>query len=631
MRGLSTMRLVVMVGAAMLTAAPEVWAQPNPVTYPIPNDDVRAAAAVIYDALASGDDVTGVVVEVFEAVGVPVFALASDQDQILAQQRLGDPYALDIQASAIAHGMKAGNCVTVDSFFTAFNEAGAHAQTPPGPFTRAYLTEQLAPLIERPRIAHDELIPALVVALGRERARRNRSGITDRVWGDDDLDPLQFTLIAYAVGFSGGRPARRLPASAEVAAAKMRRRRSAGPQETIPAGGITGLLGKSPAQRFRDFSASMIGRRVEFTREAAESFAAANCSSMTLGNYRYAISMSPNDGKVNRRWPENPGVPYRLEATLSIRFDFTVPPGSSREAVLQAVGCREFPDSGPVALRSVRWTPSDSAGSREFLKHGVFRPGVQTDEAGQARATFEAFVEVPPPLRIRAKLAGAFLKVNLTNPLPGLRGLDLVWRQLDDPEAQGTLAFTVRYFAPPELTIVMSSTILWVQPNLTKGSVTGSVEGNLKESSSLQEIEYRSGLELPFRYGRFSIEGHGSHRCEFAGVGTSGADMGFVLGFDPLWEPGVAQLRASLFARFGEDYPHEEVEETCEGPSGPVSTNFESSFWLDGWISSHATPPTMELWDIRSQRVFHKMFERITGGEDDTTYTESTTVDVYVP
>ncbi len=47
------------------------------------------------------------------------------------------------------------------------------------------------------------IIRALFVNLGRERAKLTEEGITQPVWGDELIDPLQFLLFSYAIARAG--------------------------------------------------------------------------------------------------------------------------------------------------------------------------------------------------------------------------------------------------------------------------------------------------------------------------------------------------------------------------------------------------------------------------------------------
>src|SRR3954463_12926462 len=91
------------VSGAQTTSRPvEVRKAREPVTYPIPNTNVSEAARILYDDVANGLDLEEPLREVFGAMGVPILAVATEEEAILALQRAGDPYALDIQISAIA-------------------------------------------------------------------------------------------------------------------------------------------------------------------------------------------------------------------------------------------------------------------------------------------------------------------------------------------------------------------------------------------------------------------------------------------------------------------------------------------------------------------------------------------------
>ena len=196
---------LLVIGALLLTScyhAVRDWREPS-VSVPASGDDgavisfsdLEAAGSELYVAVAEGREVSMHLTEIFSIFDMPVLGNANAVE-IDARRTNNEPFVLDVQLQAMVKGYENGSLVTLKSFCAAFAEAGVRIAD--GPLTEAYLTNSLAPLVGKPTIEPKELLPALVLAIGHARAVQVDGMISNPVWGDDYLDPLQFILLSYA-------------------------------------------------------------------------------------------------------------------------------------------------------------------------------------------------------------------------------------------------------------------------------------------------------------------------------------------------------------------------------------------------------------------------------------------------
>jgi hypothetical protein len=415
------------------TAAADIAIQGSEGDPPLSFNDLCVVAEGLYDAVAEDAGVADTLAEIFEALGVPVLEAERDEAEVRARLAAGEPIVLDVQLQAMAGGFRNGSLVDLDSFFAAYSELGVSAENPPGPFTRAHLSGRLAHLVGKPEILPGELLPALVFALGHERASRLGGGSSDPVWGDPYLDPLQFALLSYAIQQM---PRRRSTGAIEPefetwrfntagtigpdndSGAVIGRSRdtllqlaalSASPaDETAPlyatapdreprivlaqlgGGGKLGKVlakitakgvGKAGLFMILEESFEKIGRIVEYPLGVGDSLDAMICASILLYSYKLAIvPPGPDPAEIWRRQPERPTLPYKAKLTAQLVFDFVPSEAAPAGLVLKWAGCRkdQLPKPGPIAGHPIWWRMGD-----ELVAHGNLLPGERPTASGR--------------------------------------------------------------------------------------------------------------------------------------------------------------------------------------------------------------------------------------------------------
>ena len=60
----------------------------------------------------------------------------------------------------------------------------------------------LKPVLDAEELGRRDLLQALVLCLGQERAARRGEGDSDPIWGDEYLDPLQLLLLHQAIAYA---------------------------------------------------------------------------------------------------------------------------------------------------------------------------------------------------------------------------------------------------------------------------------------------------------------------------------------------------------------------------------------------------------------------------------------------
>ena len=165
--------------------------------------DIQAAAAFLHDVMDGDDDLVGPLGELFTALGFVVRTLDTEFDEVAADRVALRPFVLTEQLRLLAHGLRSGTLVDGASFVRALTEAGAGARPDAVRQLTWYdLTEVMGPVVDVAEMGRRDLLPALVLCLGRERAARRGDAVPDPVWGDEYLDPLQLMLLHYAIAYA---------------------------------------------------------------------------------------------------------------------------------------------------------------------------------------------------------------------------------------------------------------------------------------------------------------------------------------------------------------------------------------------------------------------------------------------
>ena len=172
---------------------------------PVPADlsDLKAIASQVYTLVSAKQDLQPLLGGIFEALGIPVLSESKDGKNGVAMIKAGKPAIFDAQLDMIGQGYANGMAVNLDSFLADLTAHGAKDASTSGPVTSTTLKAAMMGLVAKTSYTSQETLPGLVIALGKERARRLSLATPDPLWGDGWLDPLQYALLAYGFAFSG--------------------------------------------------------------------------------------------------------------------------------------------------------------------------------------------------------------------------------------------------------------------------------------------------------------------------------------------------------------------------------------------------------------------------------------------
>ncbi|RMD82830.1 MAG: hypothetical protein D6815_08205 [Candidatus Dadabacteria bacterium] len=595
-------------------------------------EDVRSVAAAIYDRVAAGQPLSAAeVAQIFESFSIPAVA-SSDGATFEGQLTAGKPPLLDFQAAAIGRAMAMQTLMPVDSFLAGVSAAGAAHASNGAPLTAASLGAALLPIALAQSYSADQVLPALVIALGRERAAR--AGGSDPVWGDGMLDPLQVALLLYEIEYSAFSPAAGLqgtqhasaapgglatgvpartrgalpgPEKPEAApAAGKRARATAEPNAQLAAGAGTtsrssrpksavrwveaahwASTAEGPERRFgsalptlsplipkivRGQIGAKIGKLIDFPIGWTSSIGASICASIVLYSYQMTLDVTP-DLITHRRPGEN--SPYRSTATAHLEFDFQQDLNSLPKQIALFIGNCNLPPKGP-ARKPVEWRIDG-----KLPEHGsLVQKDTSTNALGDATATYEAVDELlPKELRAYFLLDSVTgnVWVKATDLMPAWQTFELVVRPLvrgNGGEAVHILQ--VQFYRAPRLTFVMRSDMHTHFDTGQDYYSTVSTNVHLKpppESSGILKYEAKGRSA----YDSFRLTD--SLRCSHA-LGYWGSNNHVTIPLDP----GAGPLGVYFFP----GNPGERILHKCPGDKKSVTT--DTLFWFTAWMTGHGTP-----------------------------------------
>ena len=421
-------------------------------------EDVRAFAIGLYDTVEAEASPADLIRDLVDAFGwyVAEDAALSDVEEAMAGRV---PVVLEDHVLGMARGFESALFVTVDSFVVAMVEFGAYSQVTSDPLTLADLSDGLAPLVAQEVYETNEVVAALIVHLGLERATR-AGALDDAVWGDGLLDPLQFMLLAYAVLLSGDDDA--------VGQVAPRGRHDGVPHDlknlkivvdlALPFIGVPGPVDVVPA---------------------------VVCMSALIPSY--VMRLEIDEDSIRRRWPENPAgsSPYQSELRATLVFDF-VPRNQAWRIIIEEACGAPLPPVGPVSGSKVDWLLGG-----ELPQHGSLEVhDAETGPSGVASATYVAFDERVPRLLRHGLPPAAHGKVSVwaRNVLPWeWRNLILVRRGMGEGPIAATRINVSHYeFRELEAVIEVSTEIL-APGQQTTGKLTARVRLRLDDSETTYE------------------------------------------------------------------------------------------------------------------------------------------------
>jgi len=331
-----------------------------------PIDQVEEVAALLYQGLIDGNNISGSIEEIYEALGIPVLDPETEMAQIETEIEKQSPFTLESRVTLISDALASGLTLNLESFIAEMNRDGFFALDTGGEVTQDYLSQNLSYLLDQNEYNPDEIQIALILALGRARASTLYGELPDPVWGDGLLDPLQSSLLWHLLDQIAADPQANAlqpsPRASHLSAI-------VNPQRKGPLGDLLGSLGEASSHL------------TEF------------CNSALIFGHQSQLTLSEN--QVYRQTPGSK-KPAGSEATFSLNYNYQ--PSTPEDKLSVQIGCPDLPSKGGRADRPVTWELIDSGARGASVESlGVFTPGGSTNNQGVSVANYLANLEVVPP------------------------------------------------------------------------------------------------------------------------------------------------------------------------------------------------------------------------------------------
>lgn len=328
-----------------------------------PIDQVDQAAALFYQGMIDGKDLSGAIEEMYEALGIPV--LDAETEMALIEEAIENqtPFTLESHLALIGAAYGSGMFINLESFIAEMNRSGFYALASGGEVTLDYLSQNLSYLLDQDEFAPQEIQIALILALGRTRAGLLYGEALDPVWGDGLLDPLQSSLFWILLD--------QVAAQTQSAAAQSSAHLGAlpNPQRQGPLGDLLGSLGETSAHLSE------------------------YCNTALIFGHQSQLTLSEN-----QLYRQTPGSKKAAASEATFTLSFNYQPSTAKDKISAAMGCPDLPDKGPRADKPVTWELIDSGARGASLQSlGEFTPGGPTNGQGLSTANYLANLEVVPP------------------------------------------------------------------------------------------------------------------------------------------------------------------------------------------------------------------------------------------
>jgi hypothetical protein len=393
---------------------------------------VREVAAAIYDEVDAGDveRVADYMEAAMLAMGVPAETEPAALDARVAAHL---PAFMKPQTHDLAVAYANENYVELDNLIAALAERGLHTSSGV-PLDRAFFDARFGALVGRPAFATDEALPALVLALGAERATRYAAiGPVDPIWGDGLLDPLQTTLVLYAIG-------------AEVSGVD-----APAPPSARLRDGIAAIFDFT-LDRLQGRAETRVMDEIQWPLGADDLAQASPCVSLAL--YGHKLTMANTPDHIYHQQVDVPMPPaFMTTITMSLEFlddywnNYIQTKGWVYNALVGAAGCM-LPRQGPARGKPlVWWTGPGLEG------HGLYdykQPNTDTD--GEAMALWGTVAETTPIVHRTAanrEVAFDWTYVRAGMLVPGWNNLALVAGGLKKTPDTGEAYLAVLYYKTP--------------------------------------------------------------------------------------------------------------------------------------------------------------------------------------
>lgn len=424
-------------------------------------EDVQLVAKLVYDKVEAGGITATDIQNAFNTFGIATIS-STDGDALQANLDANAPFLIDFQASNIAQRENELFMVTVESFIKELAAKGATNSTDTsGNITMQYLSDGLSPLVNKESYSVEEVLPALVLALGRERASRSTDGITDQVWGDGMLDPIQFNLLQYSIYTP---PLSSFSASIKPSSRLGTQFRKTEAPDALTEGLNTlrkmvqeGLLSGDEATStkafndgLRDVVTKVISKLIKFPLGYEDSLKASICASVKLYSYKVEVTKDPMT--IYHR--SDDGSPYESTVIANVNFDFVPNDNVVAQTVLTWSGCN-IPNPGPQTGTKVAW---DLGG--KLPEHGsLVNKDAATDSNGQAKATYRAIDESTPSeerVSENKKTASGTVIARAQGLLQEWSNFEVVIRAMRPELGEGAGTLMVNYYEPGPAVISVS-------------------------------------------------------------------------------------------------------------------------------------------------------------------------------
>ncbi len=419
---------------------------------PPPGDGQATASAREVTDIATGLYAATTAAEASQALrdffvkfGLPIHSAPPTEAAAVSAQTFTGPYVLDVQIDRIAEALVDGVLIDLDSYFRSLFPWGVRV-TGSGYVTREWMSDRFIHYGIFDKLdgggefkTEEDLVPAMIVALGRERSSQTwydesgqvedrwRVAWSDSVWGDNFLDPVQFLLLTQAFLLSSAAD------SLGMASYDAGHNSDGGPDGTAPQISILGKLA-------RGLITGIIGKDIEVPLTPIDAIDATICSSVLLFGYSFDIQV---DNTELVRPAMDPTVdPYVTTsagpevAAITVTLVYKPLPDNSVESICEDPGL--FPSRNkPIFF--------EDAGDMVYDGNPDIVP-THSDDFGVATMTYRASAQaVPPYLRTATTQTTGWVWVKARDLVPGWGNLELAVDFLRNPTQKAAQLYITHY------------------------------------------------------------------------------------------------------------------------------------------------------------------------------------------
>ena len=406
--------------------------------------EVTAIAAGLYAAQTAAE-ASQALRDFFVKFGLPIHSAPPAQVAATSPQVFTGPYVLDVQIDRIAEALVDGVLIDLDSYFGSLFPWTVRV-TGGGYVSREWMANRFIYYGIFDKLdgggdfsTEEDLVPAMIVALGRERSSRtwfDETGQTedrwkvawsDSVWGDNSLDPVQFLLLTQAFLLSS------VADSLGVASYDTGHNSDSGPDRASTQISILGKLARS-------LVTGVIGKDIEVPLTPVDAIDATICSSILLFGYTFDIQV--DNAEIERAAIDPTVDPYVTVssgpevAAITVTLVYHPLPDNSAESICEEPGL--FPSRNkPIFF--------EDAGNMVYDGDLDIVPS-HTDDFGVATATYRASTQVVPPyLRTNTTQTTGWIWVKARGLVPGWMNLELGVDFLRNPTQKAAQLYITHY------------------------------------------------------------------------------------------------------------------------------------------------------------------------------------------